>query len=62
VTKRAKNPKTVITAIAQWGKDELAPLFCTLPVGRNVEDEFEPGSPVDEDNEFEDMVESIESG
>ena len=57
VTRRAKKPKTVITAIAQWGKDELSPLFCTLPVGLSVDefDDAEGGR-----DEVEDMVESIE--
>ena len=63
VAKRAKKPKTVITAIAQWGKDELSVLPCTLPVGciDCVEDESEPSRPVDEGDGVEDMVEVIES-
>lgn len=61
VTKRAKNPRTVITAIAQWGKDEVSLLFCTLPVGLDVEDGLEFDSPVGKE-EDENMVESIESG
>lgn len=60
MTKIAKNPKTEITAIAQWGNDEAAAAFCTLLVGLNVEDELE--FEVGEDDEAEDMVESIESG
>lgn len=65
MTKSAKKPKTEITAIAQWGKDELSLLFCTLPVGLNV-DEEESDSPVDPDvederDEVEDIEESTES-
>lgn len=56
VTKRAKKPKTEITAIAQWGKDEMSWEFCTLPVGFKVEVEL-----VGKDDD-EDMVESIELG
>jgi hypothetical protein len=62
VTKRAKKPKTEITAIAQSGKDEMLSLFCTLPVGLDVEDKLEFDNPVGEDEEDEDIVESIESG
>lgn len=62
MAKRAKNPNTVITAIAQWGKDEVSLLFCTLPVGLDVEDKLELDSPVGEDDDEENMVESIESG
>ena len=54
--KRAKKPKTEITAIAQCGKDELPPLFCTLPVGLVVGD---VDSVVERDID-EDMVESTE--
>lgn len=62
MTKRAKNPKTEITAIAQWGKDEPSLLSCTLPVGLNVDEEFDgPSDPVAEgEREVEFMVESIE--
>lgn len=62
MTKRAKKPKTVITAMAQWGKDEISLLFWTLPVGLDVEDELEFDRPVGKDDEDENMVESIESG
>lgn len=62
MAKRAKKPKTVITAIAQWGKDEMSALFCTLPVGLDVEDELEFDDPVGKDDEDESIVESIESG
>jgi hypothetical protein len=37
-------------------------LFCTLPVGLEVEDKLEFDNPVGEDEEDEDIVESIESG
>ena len=60
VTKRAKKPKTEMTAIAQWGKDELSLPFCTLPLGLPVGEELELGSPAAVD-EVEDMVERIES-
>ena len=62
VTKRTKKPKTEITAIAQWGKEEMAVLFWTLPVGLDVEDKLEFDKPVGKDDEDESMVESIESG
>ena len=62
MTKRAKKPKTEITAIAQWGKDEIWLLFCTVPVGLDVEDKPEFDSPVGKDEEDENIVESIESG
>lgn len=39
MAKRAKKPKTEMTAIAQWGKDEVASPFCTLPVGLPVDEE-----------------------
>ena len=57
MTKRAKKPKTEMTTIAQWGKDESSLLFWTLPVGLN--DEELESVAVDE-SEVEDMVESIE--
>lgn len=64
MAKRAKKPKTEITAIAQWGKDELLSPFCTLPVGLPVEDESGFDSPVvgSDEGEVDDLVESIESG
>ena len=58
VAKRAKKPKTEMTAIAQWGKDESSLPFCTLPVGLPVgeEDKLEVESPVeDEGDELEDV-------
>jgi hypothetical protein len=65
VAKRAKKPKTEMTAIAQWGKDEVAPLVCMLLVGFavDVDDKSELGSPVAEDDreEVEDIEESTES-
>lgn len=44
-----------MTAIAQWGKDELSLPFCTLPVGLPVgeEDKLEVESPVVEGEEDE---------
>jgi hypothetical protein len=62
VTTRAKRPKTEITAIAQWGKDEVWLLFCTVPVGLDVEDKLESDRAVGKDDEAENIVESIESG
>lgn len=62
MAKRAKKPKTEITAIAQWGNDEVSFMFCTLPVGLDVEDRLEFDSPVGSVDEDENMVESIESG
>lgn len=41
MAKRAKKPKTEITAMAQWGKDELSLPFCTLVVGLIVCEELE---------------------
>ena len=61
MTKRARKPKTEITAIAQSGKDVMLSLFCTLPVGLDV-DKLEFDKPVGEDEEDESIVESIESG
>lgn len=55
-----------MTAIAQWGNDELLSPFCTLPVGLpdGVEDELGFDSPVvveSDEGELDDMVESTES-
>lgn len=59
MAKRAKKPKTEMTAIAQWGKDESSLPFCTLPVGLPVgeEDKLEVKSPVveGEEDELEDV-------
>jgi len=63
VTKRAKNPKTEMTTIAQWGKDEPSLVSCTLPVGLDVVDEFDdPGESVavGRREEDADMAETIE--
>lgn len=63
VTKRAKKPKTEITMMAQWGNDvdELSPLLCTLPVGLNVESEFDNPVAEGERDDVEVMVERTES-
>lgn len=67
VAKRAKNPKTEMTTIAQWGKDEVSLPLCTLPVGLVV-DELEFDKPVEpaaegdgDGDDVEDMVERTES-
>ena len=62
MTKRAKKPKTEMTTIAQWGKDEPSLLFCTLPVGLNVDEFDDPGESVavGRREEVADMEESIE--